>query len=125
MLFSNSLDILPHNIKLDNTDIEVVTSMKFLGLIIDEKLSWKTHVDGICRTIFRNIGIINKVKFCLPTSSLLMLYSTLIFPYLNYGILVWGNTHSLYLERILFLQKKAIRVICNASWRSHTDVFVY
>ena len=122
MLFSNSLDILPHNIKLDNTDIEVVSSMKFLGLIIDEKLSWKTHVDGICRTISRNIGIINKVKFYLPTSSLLMLYSTLILPYLNYGILVWGNTHSSYLERILLLQKKAIRVICNASWRSHTDV---
>ena len=78
--------------------------------------------DNICRTISRNIGIINKVKFFLPTSSLLMLYSTLILPYLNYGIIVWGNTHDYYLHRILLLQKKAMRVICNTSWMSHTDV---
>ena len=105
-----------------NTDIEAVTSMKFLGLIIDDKLSWKCHIDSICRTISRNIGIVNKVKFFLPTSSLLMLYSTLILPYLNYGIIVWGNTYDSYLHRILLLQKKAMRVICNTSWRSHTDV---
>ena len=122
MLFSNSIGNLPHNVKLDNTDIEAVTSMKFLGLIIDDKLSWKCHIDSICRTISRNIGIVNKVKFFLPTSSLLMLYSTLILPYLNYGIIVWGNTYDSYLHRLLLLQKKAMRVICNTSWRSHTDV---
>ena len=111
MLFSNSIGNLPHNVKLNNIDIEAVTSMKCLGLIIDDKLSWKCHIDSICRTISRNIGIVNKVKFFLPTSSLLMLYSTLILPYLNYGIIVWGNTYDSYLHRILLLQKKTMRVI--------------
>ena len=125
MLFSNSIDNLPHNIKLDDTNIETVSSMKFLGLIIDNKLSWNVHIDSICRKISRNIGIINKVKFFLPTSSLLMLYSTLILPYINYGIVVWGNTHNSYIHRILLLQKKAMRVICNTSWMSHTDILFY
>ena len=121
MLFSNSVENLPRNIILENTVIEVVPTINFLGLTIDNRLSWKPHVDNICRIISRNIGVINKVKFYFPTSTLLMLYSTLILPYLNYGIIAWGNTHSTYLDRILLLQKKALRVICNVSWRSHTD----
>ena len=54
-----------------------------------------------------------------------MLYSSLILPYLNYGILAWGNTYSSYLERILLLQKKALRIICRESWRCHTNDLFY
>ena len=122
MIFSNSLDKLPTNITLDGTVLEIVSSTKFLGLTIDNKLSWKPHIDSVCRTISRNIGIINKVKYCFPTDTLLMLYSSLILPYLNYGIIVWGHTHTTFLDKILLLQKKALRIICHTSWRAHTDI---
>ena len=42
-------------------------------------------------------------------------------PYLNYGILAWGNTHSTYTEKMLLLPKKALRVICNVPYRAHTN----
>ena len=45
--------------------------------------------------------------------------------YLNYGLLVWGNTHHTLLERILLLHKKAIGIICNAPFRAHTDHLFY
>ena len=54
-------------------------------------------------------------------SSLLMLYSSLILPYLNYGILAWGNTYQTFLDRLLLLQKRSLRTICNSAFRSHTD----
>ena len=54
-----------------------------------------------------------------------MLYSSLILPYLNYGIIAWGHTYSTYLDRILLLQKKALRIICHTSWRAHTDVLFF
>ena len=73
------------------------------------------------QTISRNIGVINKLKCYLPSSTLLMLYSTLVLPYLNYGILVWGNTHQFLLEFFLLLQKKCLRIIFNLNWRAHTD----
>ena len=57
----------------------------------------------------------------LPQSSLIMLYSSLVLPYLNYGLLVWGNTHQTLIDKVLILQKRAIRIICNAPIRSHTD----
>ena len=121
MIFSNSLDRLPMNITLDGTVLEIVSSTKFLGLTIDNKLSWKPHIDSVCHTISQNIGVINKVKYYFPTSTFLMLYSSLTLPYLNYGIIAWGHTHTAYLDRIQLLQKKALQIICHTSWRALTD----
>ena len=49
------------------------------------------------------------------------LYSSLILPYLNYGILAWGNTHQTLLDKLLLLQKKALRIICRLAPLSHSD----
>ena len=96
MLFSNTIEALPIDVIFDDTPLEKVSHIKFLGIIVDSKLSWKLHIDNICKTISRNIGIINRLKFHIPVSSLLMLYSSLILPYLNYGILAWGNTYQTF-----------------------------
>ena len=78
ILFSNSLTSLPTDIILDNTPLEQVSHTTFLGVVVDSKLSWKLHVENICKTISRNVGIINRLKSHLPQRSLLMLYSSLI-----------------------------------------------
>ena len=49
----------------------------------------------------------------------------MILPYLNYGLLAWGNASSTYLDKLLLLQKKALRIICNTSFRSPTDVLFF
>ena len=121
MLFSNSIQTLPGDININGVNIESVQSTKFLGIFIDNKLSWKTHVDKICRVISRNIGVINKLKRYFPHRVLLTLHSTLILPYLNYGILSWGNSQITQSNRILLLQKRALRIIENVHFRSHTD----
>ena len=108
MLFSNTIEALPIDIIFDDTPLEKVSHIKFLGIIVDSKLSWKLHIDNICKTISRNIGIINRLKFHIPVSSLLMLYFSLILPYLNYGILAWGNTYQTFLDRLLLLQKRSL-----------------
>ena len=121
MLFSNSLDSLPGDVVFDNTSLEEVTHIKFLGVHVDNKLSWKHHINNCCKTISRNIGIMNKLKLFFPSSTLLTLYFSLILPYLNYGILAWGNTYSTLLDKILLLQKKALRISFNLHLREHTD----
>ena len=121
MIFSNSLEKLPDDIFVDTTALEQVSNIKFLGVNVDNKLTWKHHISTITKTISRNIGVINKLKFCLPSSNLLMLYSTLVLPYINYGILVWGNTHQYLLEKILLLKNKCLRIIFNLNPLAHTD----
>ena len=97
-----------------------VSSTKFLGVIIDENLTWKNHIDAISKTISRNIGMLTKLKHFVPENILYSLYCTLILPYINYGVLIWGNTCKTYLDKIFKLQKWAIRTISNSHYRSHT-----
>ena len=108
------------NVSLNNTTLERVRFTKFLGVLIDECLTWKQHIDCVSKTISRNIGVMNKLKYSIPGRILHTLYCTLITPYLNYGILIWGSTCKSYLDKLIKLQKWAIRTITNSQYRSHT-----
>ena len=121
--FSNIHDVLPKDILINNDVVSQTTSVKFLGLHIDNKLSWRTHihVDYLCKIISRNIGIINRLKLYLPQHILFSVYTTLISSYINYGILAWGNAAQTILNRLFLLQKKALRIITKSSFIAHTD----
>ena len=125
MLFSNSINSLPGEVSFNGVQIKKVSSTKFLGLYIDDKLTWKYHIDHLCKLVSRNVGVIHKLKCVFPEEILVILYSSLILPYLNYGILAWGNTFKTQLERLFLVQKRAIRTISNASFRAHTDNLFY
>ena len=107
-------------IELDNTRLERVFITKFLGVIIDENLTWKNHIDGVTKTISQNIGVINKLKYFVPERVLHTLYCTLVLPYVNYNILVWGSTCCSSMDKILKLQKWAVRSITKSHYRSHS-----
>jgi hypothetical protein len=118
MISAKTLENL--NVTLNNTKLERVKFTKFLGVLIDECLTWKNHIDCISKTISRNIGVMNKLKHSIPYRILHTLYCTLILPYLSYGILIWGNTCKSYLYKLVKLQKWAIRTVSNSHYRSHT-----
>ncbi len=109
-----------HSIYLDGCKLDRVHDAKFLGILIDENLTWKKQVDNICKTCSRNVGVLNKVKSFLPSTTMKQLYSTLILPYLNYGLLLWGNVIHTYMNKVLTIQKRAIRIISNSSYFSST-----
>ena len=89
------------NVVLDGTELARVKKTKFLGLIIDENLTWKYHIDSVTNRISCNIGVINKLKSFIPEKILYSLYFSLVLPYINYGILVWGGACKIYIEKIL------------------------
>ena len=99
-------------------------STKFLGLVIDEHLTWKNHLAHVNKKIsgalFSTPGI-KQAKNILPKASLRTLYFALIEPHLSYGILAWGNANKKTLHKTEMLQKRAIITINNAKYRSHTD----
>ena len=108
------------DIILDNIALERVDKTKFLGVTIDDNLTWKTHIDNISKNISRGIGVINQIKHFVPEKVLYSLYCTLILPYINYAILAWGNTCKKYLDKIFILQKKALRIISNSHYLCHS-----
>ena len=90
-------------IQIDNNVIERVKETVFLGVILDEYLSWKPHILSVSRKISKSIGIIYKSSFCLPKTSLRSLYYSLVYPYLTYCVSVWGSTYQSNLNRIIIL----------------------
>ena len=81
---------LPCNIIIDTMPLVKRDNIKFLGISIDKLLTWNQHVSNISISIAKAIGILYKVKNHLLEDSLLMIYNTLILPYLNYCNIVWG-----------------------------------
>jgi hypothetical protein len=94
--------------------------VKFLGVLIDENLSWTEHITYICKKISKSVGIIYRSRFCLSTNTKLMLYYTIIYPYLTYCNIAWGSTYPTNLNSLLLMQKRAVWAITNACYRAHT-----
>ena len=108
-------------IKILGSNISEVQFTKFLGVIIDSHLTWKNHIDHISSKISKNIGIIKKARKVLPKETLLTLYYSFIYPYLNYCIHIWGSSSTNALEKILLLQKRIVRIICGVNRLTHSD----
>ena len=104
-------------LKIGNTVIERVHEFNFLGLIIEETLSWKPHVDYIANKVSKHIGVLNRLKHYLPPYILRTIYFSLINSSLNYSLLAWGFN----CVRLKKLQKKAIRIITNSRYNAHTE----
>ena len=100
-------DNFPSPIYLDNKIIAKSSSVKFLGVIFDQNLIFNDHIHNICAKISRNLGVLFKIKRFLPAHIRLKLYYSLIYPFLTYGITLWGANYPSRLKCIFLLQKKA------------------
>ena len=106
------------NLFLNNKQLKREYCIKYLGILIDSHLSWKPQVDFVVKKIRRSIGILSKLRHYIDLSILLKLYYALIYPFLIYGIIIWGNTYESTLKPIFILQKKALRIITFSQYDS-------
>ena len=103
------------NVKLvmNNTVLEQVKSLKFLGLIINDKLTWDLHKKHIQTKVNKTLGILYKSKEIMTQYDLINMYKTFIEPYFLYGIEVWGHSVNSRTDVINKLQHKALRIVYN------------
>ena len=95
----------------------------FLGVLLDDNLTWKPHISLlIASKLSKSIGLsfIN-LDFFLSTQSLRTLYNSMILPYLYHCNLAWGGTYEANLQRIVILQKHALRKVNNSSYDANTS----
>ena len=99
--------------------LESKVYIKYLGVLIDKSLSWKHHIDASATKISKNVGLIAKLRHYVPRKILLNLYKSLIHPYLTYSLPTWGQAGKMYLNKILILQKRALRLLFFADVCDH------
>ena len=98
--------------------IKQETHTKFLGVIVDEEISWNKQIDYVTRKMSKYIGVLYKARHCLSLDILLNLYYNLIYPYISYCTLIWESNYKSKLDPIYILQKRALRAITSSEWRS-------
>ena len=123
LIFHKRSQNIPQNIKvkLDNKIITKKESTTFLGMIINSTLNWHDNIEKVANKLKYANYIINRLKFILSKDSLKLLYYTLIHPHLSYGIIHWGKEHVTKLNKLVVLQKKAIRAINKCKYNAHTN----
>ena len=90
--------------------VERESSIKFLGVWIDENLTWRDHIHTVENKIVRNIGLLYQGKHYLDENCLKQIYFAYIHVYPNYA-----STHKTKLKKVQSKQKRALRIIFNQS----------
>ena len=84
---------------IETEPIELVQVTKFLGLYIDEHLTWQHHIDHCKKKASSGVYAINMCKHILSEKTLKMLYYSLVHPYIIYGIRLWGNAYQKHIKK--------------------------
>ena len=104
-LFSES------TLKLMGIPIKCVTSTKFLGVTIDNELSWGPHIVNLTKKLNCQAGALNRIKSDVPQKYYKDLYHTLFESHLSYCISVWGGVGVTKLKPLFIAQKSCMRIL--------------
>ncbi|MEO2220738.1 MAG: reverse transcriptase family protein, partial [Nitrosopumilus sp.] len=85
--------------------------IKYLGILLDSTLDWKAQILNISKKISRTLGIMYKLRPFLPLSVMKNIYYSLVYSHILYGIEVWGSARKTEMDKILILQKRALRLM--------------
>ena len=107
-------------LSIDGQTISQVNETKFLGVIIDDRMTFKSHINHIAGKMSKGVGIICKARKLLPQYSLKTIYRAIVEPYMTYCIEVWGHTYGTYTNKLFMLQKKLMRLITYSEYDAHT-----
>ena len=108
------------NVIIKKHTIDQVKCTKFLGIYIDEELSWKYHINHIASKISKMTGIMAKARHHLTSKTLLTSYHTMTYPYLNYCNNIWGRTYPTRLLSIFKTQKKIVGIMTFSNYNDDT-----
>ena len=108
------------NVSIGDVNFNYSPSSKFLGVIMDCNLNWQLHIDCICNKLAKGTGILKRLRTHFPEHILMMLYNTLILPYISYCNVAWGGAYPSYIQKLFLLQKRAVRIITGSAFNAHT-----
>lgn len=99
------------NITIGTHKLPLSNHLKYLGLIIDNSLHWRSHIDSLLNSCSKYIPTFYRLRKILSKETLMVIFNTFYKSKLNYGLICYGATYKSYLNKLNLNLKKAIRVI--------------
>ena len=100
------VNIDENSIVIDGNIIPFATNTKFLDINIDNNLTWKAHINHMTTKISKGVGVLSRLSKELSYNILILIYNTILLPYLTYCCITWGFTNKTYINKILTIQKR-------------------
>ena len=119
LIFSKTKIKYDFKIKLGKSTLVQRSEATYLGVIIDNKLSWDPHIAKVKSKIAKTSWALTKVAKYVDTEVMKKIYFGLVYPHLNYSIACWGG--STKVNSVFIIQKRAIRAIAKAPWRASSS----
>lgn len=112
---------------IGDKEIEMVTLLKYLGILLENNFSFDSHVNNICNKLHSAIFVLKVMAKYSELSVLFMVYHSLFMSHINYCLLVWSNCKISLVQKVFILQKKALRTMlqlpyhqsCREYFRKH------
>ena len=101
--------------------IKRVSTTRYLGIFIDEKLNWQEHISYIHKSLLIYYGIFNRIKFFVNKDVVRQLYFAFVFSRIKYGIEVYGSCSQEQLLRIQVVQSGLLKLLLKVDRRTNTD----
>ena len=122
MIFSKRKVNVKEKVQINGTLLEQVSQASFLGIIVDDKLSWKAQINQVNKKVSKSIGILYKVRHVFSKSLKLKIYNTFVLPHLTYCNIVWASAYPTYLKPIEVTQKRAIKITLGVPIDTSTEM---
>ena len=90
--------------------------VKYLGVLLDQHLSWKYQIKSVALKVSRGLGIIAKLKQFLKDNLIRTIYFSVVYSHLYYGIQAWGSADPTTLNKLEILQNKAVRILSGVQY---------
>ena len=101
--------------------IKRVSSTKTLGVVVDECIIWKDHIDKVAKQAAKGIGMLCRSKYLFDKDTLKTIYSAFVLPHFDYCSLVWNNCSKTLQNKLQKLQNKAGRIITGDCYETASD----
>ena len=112
---------LPNQIEFLDQYIKRATDIKFLGVILDENLTFNQHINEICNKLKRLFHIFYNIRDFLNNNNIKTIYYALVYSRIKYGISVYGQACKTKIKRIQTLQNQLLKVLAGKEYRFSTD----
>ena len=106
------------NFRVSGQKINTATSVKYLGVYLNDSLTWETHFKNLIPKLNRAIGLLSKVRHYTPKFVLKTIYYSLFNSHLIHASQIWGQTKIKLFQEVVNLQNKAIRIINSIPFNS-------
>ena len=120
MIFTKKKHFNNGKVNIDNHKIEQVQQMKYLGIVFDGKLTWKSQIQHICTKFSKGSWALLKLRDYVDINMLKTVHYSLIYSHIQYCITTWRVASATALETLEKMHKRIIRIIINSPFRSHT-----